>query len=39
MNLMDCMMDEFYDEARIAQMDVHEISTWLEVSTCYHGDH
>lgn len=30
MNLMDCMMDEFHDEARIAQMDVHEISTWLE---------
>ena len=31
MNLMDCQMDEFQDEAKISQMEEREISTWLEV--------
>lgn len=31
MNLMDCLMDEFQDEAKIAQMEEREIITWLEV--------
>ncbi|XP_052827203.1 dynein axonemal heavy chain 7 [Octopus bimaculoides] len=30
MNLMDCMLEEFNDEACIAQRDVREISNWLE---------
>ncbi|XP_064598423.1 dynein axonemal heavy chain 7-like [Liolophura sinensis] len=30
MNLMDCLMDEFNDEAKIAQMDEREIISWLE---------
>ncbi|XP_067686354.1 dynein axonemal heavy chain 7-like [Haliotis asinina] len=30
MNLMDCMMDEFQDEAKISQMEEREIVTWLE---------
>ena len=33
MNLMDCQMDEFQDEAKISQMEEREIMTWLEV--CY----
>ena len=32
MNLVDCMMDEFHDEAQIAQMEEREITTLLEVS-------
>ena len=31
MNLMDCQMDEFHDEAKISQMEEREIMTWLEV--------
>lgn len=33
MNLMDCLMDEFQDEAKIAQLEEREIITWLEAST------
>ena len=31
MDLMDCQMDEFKDEAKISQMEEREITTWLEV--------
>lgn len=31
MNLMDCLMDEFQDETKIAQMEEREIMSWLEV--------
>lgn len=34
MNLMDCMMDEFQDEAKIKNMDEKDICSWLEV--CVH---
>ncbi|XP_060067000.1 dynein axonemal heavy chain 7-like [Ylistrum balloti] len=30
MNLMDSLMDEFHDEAKISQMEEREIITWLE---------
>uniref|UniRef100_A0A669BJA2 Dynein axonemal heavy chain 7 n=1 Tax=Oreochromis niloticus TaxID=8128 RepID=A0A669BJA2_ORENI len=30
MNLMDCMMDEFQDEAKIKNMDEKDICSWLE---------
>ncbi|CAL8266095.1 unnamed protein product [Lota lota] len=30
MNLMDCMMDEFHDEARIKSMNDRDICSWLE---------
>ncbi|XP_069555029.1 dynein axonemal heavy chain 7 [Brachyistius frenatus] len=30
MNLMDCMMDEFYDEAKIKNMNETDICSWLE---------
>ncbi|XP_050419254.2 dynein axonemal heavy chain 7, partial [Patella vulgata] len=30
MNLMDCLFDEFNDEAKITQMEEREIITWLE---------
>ncbi|XP_076459412.1 dynein axonemal heavy chain 7-like [Babylonia areolata] len=30
MSLMDCLMDEFQDEGRIAQLEEREIITWLE---------
>ncbi|XP_052080869.1 dynein axonemal heavy chain 7-like isoform X1 [Mytilus californianus] len=30
MNLMDCLMDEFQDETKIAQMEEREIMSWLE---------
>ncbi|NXJ14869.1 DYH7 protein, partial [Odontophorus gujanensis] len=30
MNLMDCMMDEFTDEAKIKSMNDHDIFSWLE---------
>ena len=35
MNLMDCMMDEFADEAKIKAMNDHDISSWLEVSSLF----
>lgn len=31
MSLMDCLMDEFNDEAKIAQLEEREIYTWIEV--------
>lgn len=31
MNLIDCQMDEFQDEAKIAQMEEQEVIAWLEV--------
>lgn len=31
MNLMDCMMDEFQDEAKIKSMSENCIQSWLEV--------
>ncbi|XP_059164025.1 dynein axonemal heavy chain 7-like isoform X1 [Physella acuta] len=30
MNLIDCQLDEFHDEAKIAQLEEREIITWLE---------
>ncbi|XP_025904004.1 dynein heavy chain 7, axonemal [Nothoprocta perdicaria] len=30
MNLMDCMMDEFADEAKIKAMSDHDVYSWLE---------
>ncbi|KAM4730848.1 dynein axonemal heavy chain 7 [Anableps anableps] len=30
MNLMDCMMDEFHDEAKIKSMSENNICSWLE---------
>ncbi|XP_074551174.1 dynein axonemal heavy chain 7 [Halichoeres trimaculatus] len=30
MNLMDCMMDEFHDEAKIKSMDDSEVCSWFE---------
>ncbi|XP_028940048.1 dynein heavy chain 7, axonemal, partial [Antrostomus carolinensis] len=30
MNLMDCMMDEFADEAKVKDMNDHDIFSWLE---------
>lgn len=32
MNLMDCMMDEFHDEAEMRHMNEKDICSWLEVS-------
>lgn len=32
MNLMDSLMEEFQDEAKITQMEDREIMSWLEVS-------
>jgi hypothetical protein len=32
MNLMDSLMDEFKDEAKISQMEDRETMSWLEVS-------
>lgn len=32
MNLMDALMDEFKDEAKISQMEDRETMSWLEVS-------
>ena len=32
MSLIDCQLDEFQDEAKIAQLEEREIITWLEVS-------
>lgn len=34
MNLMDCMMDEFHDEAKMKSMNENDIFSWLEV--CVH---
>lgn len=34
MNLMDCMMDEFHDEAKMKSMNENDICSWLEV--CEH---
>lgn len=31
MNLMDCMMDEFADEAKVKAMKDHDVFSWLEV--------
>ena len=31
MNLVDCQLDEFKDEAKISQMEEREVTTWLEV--------
>jgi dynein heavy chain len=30
MNLIDCMIDEFQDEAKIAQMEDREVTCWIE---------
>ncbi|ELU17469.1 hypothetical protein CAPTEDRAFT_228350 [Capitella teleta] len=30
MNLIDCMIDEFHDEAKIAQLDEREVTSWIE---------
>ncbi|GLD70629.1 dynein heavy chain 7, axonemal-like protein, partial [Lates japonicus] len=30
MNLMDCMMDEFHDEAKMKSMNENDICSWLE---------
>ena len=35
MNLMDCMMDEFADEAKVKAMNDHDIFSWLEVGTLF----
>ena len=35
MNLMDCMMDEFHDEAKMKSMNEKDITSWLEV--CVHA--
>lgn len=32
MNLIDCQLDEFHDEAKVAQLEEREIITWLEVN-------
>lgn len=39
MNLMDCMMDEFHDEAKMKSMNENDICSWLEVcehTHCYY---
>ena len=33
MNLIDCQMDEFHDEAKLNTMEEREICSWLEVRT------
>lgn len=33
MNLMDCMMDEFADEAKVKAMADQDIFSWLEVGS------
>lgn len=33
MNLMDSLMEEFQEEAKISQMEDRETMSWLEVST------
>ena len=33
MNLMDTLMEEFQEEAKISQMEDRETMSWLEVST------
>lgn len=35
MNLMDCMMDEFADEAKVKAMNDHDILSWLEVGSLF----
>ena len=35
MNLMDCMMDEFADEAKVKAMNDHDIFSWLEVGSMF----
>ena len=32
MSMIDCLMDEFHDEGKVAQLEEREIITWLEVS-------
>ena len=34
MNLIDCLSDEFRDEAKASQMEDREINSWLEVCRC-----
>jgi len=34
MNMIDCMIDEFHDEAIIKGMEDREITSWLEVRIC-----
>lgn len=31
MSMIDCLMDEFHDEGKVAQLEEREIITWLEV--------
>lgn len=35
MNLMDCLMEEFTDAAKIKQMNERDICSWLEVGTSF----
>lgn len=35
MNLMDCMMDEFTDEAKVKAVNDHDIFSWLEVGCLF----
>lgn len=35
MNLMDCMMDEFADEAKVKAMSDDDIFSWLEVGNVF----
>ena len=36
MNLIDCLTDEFHEEARISSMEDREVVSWLEVHTHIH---
>lgn len=38
MNLMDCMMDEFADEAKIKAMSERDIFSWLEVGSIFNTE-
>lgn len=31
MNLMDCMLDEFRDQAKMKSLDERDVCSWLEV--------
>ena len=35
MNLIDCQLDEFQDESKIAQMEDREVTAWIEVPYCF----
>ena len=36
MQLMDCQMDEFHDEAKMSQMEDREKCSWIEVDNLQH---